>query len=102
LKKVRFLDAAQEQLRDAALYYQKESQSLAYAFVDAVDHTVQILARQPKMGPEFRKGTRRVLVKRFPIALFYRLESEEVLILVVWHTSRDPQKLNKLIREIDT
>lgn len=99
--KVRFLEPAQDQFRDAAIHYGQISKSLALAFIDAVDQAVQMVSAQPKIGPEYRKGTRRVLVKRFPIALFYRIETHEVLILVVWHTSRDPKTLTEMIESLD-
>lgn len=43
---------------------------------------------------------RKVLMKKFPYAIYFAIndEAREVVVLTVWHVKRDPEKLKKRLR----
>ena len=40
---------------------------------------------------------RRVLVSRFPFSVFYSIEPEAIVVHGVFHSSRDPDKIRRLL-----
>jgi plasmid stabilization system protein ParE len=68
-------------------------------FLDDLDRAIQLALEFPEIGRRANKrGTRRVLLSRFPYALFYRVRGDTMEILAVYHTSRDPKKLRGRLR----
>jgi plasmid stabilization system protein ParE len=41
-------------------------------------------------GTEVYRGVRRVVVRGFPYVVLYLVESDLVIVIAVYHTSRDP------------
>lgn len=100
MKEVRFLESAYDEYLEAVLHYDNISKSVGKAFIKAVNRTVQIVADHPRIGVIYRGKIRRILVSRFPIALFYRIEKEEILFLVFWYTARNPRDLDSKIERL--
>jgi plasmid stabilization system protein ParE len=49
-----------------------------------------LIAEEPFVGQVVRPGIRRRLLRRFPYALLYSLDGDELLIVAVAHQSRQP------------
>jgi plasmid stabilization system protein ParE len=45
----------------------------------------------PELFPVLSRDVRRVLVNRFPYGIYYRIESEEIIVFAVMHAARDPR-----------
>ena len=69
-------------------YYEKQQRGLGDAFLDDLGTAVRLVRDFPLAQPEFWKGTRRVLLKRFPYGAAYRVAGEEIQIIVIAHMSR--------------
>jgi toxin ParE1/3/4 len=69
-------------------YYEKQRRGLGDAFLDDLGTAVRLVRDFPEAQPEFWKGTRRVLLKRFPYGAAYRILEDEIQVLVIAHTSR--------------
>ena len=41
---------------------------------------------------------RRVLLKRFPFAVWYEIEGDTAIILLVWDCRQNPERLGKMLR----
>ena len=37
------------------------------------------------------EATRRAKLRRFPFAVYYEIESEQIVVFAVWHYRRDPR-----------
>jgi plasmid stabilization system protein ParE len=48
------------------------------------------IADQPDFYPQVFEYVREVLVRKYPYCVYYRVESNQVLVLAVFHTARDP------------
>jgi plasmid stabilization system protein ParE len=55
-----------------------------------VNAAIGQIQRMPTVFPEVVPGVRRALTKRFPYAVYFRVEQSRVVIVVVVHQSRDP------------
>ncbi len=87
---VRFLKPAEEEMLQAATYYELQAPGLGTDFLAKIDSAVRDLGERPERWPVVRHHIRRRLVHRFPYALLYRVDAEEVVILATMHLHRHP------------
>ena len=64
-----------------------------YQLLADIDATIQSLIRDPRLHPVYYRGFRRVLERRFPYKLFYRLESNRIIVFRILHVRRDHPRL---------
>jgi plasmid stabilization system protein ParE len=64
---------------------------LGAQFVAEVDSAVRLAATHPERFPLKHADIRRAPVRRFPYALFYRVESGRIVVLAVFHGRRNPR-----------
>jgi plasmid stabilization system protein ParE len=55
-----------------------------------LDRTIDFLRQVPQAGPVVLGDLRRVLVHRFPFAIYYRLQQDMIEVRAILHTRRDP------------
>jgi plasmid stabilization system protein ParE len=56
-----------------------------------VDASFTVLERFPEMFARVHGDVRRMIVSRFPYAVFYQIEADRIVVLAVLHTARDPE-----------
>ena len=83
---------AEADLADAQEWYERQQHGLGAEFLRCVEEVFARLERTPRMYGEVYRGVRRVLTRRFPYAVYYRVEEAEVVVLGVFHTSRNPRQ----------
>lgn len=88
--KIRLVDEARREFDEAVDYYLKHSNSAAVPFIDAFEEAKKRLSAFPNAGARIRPGSRRILVKRFPYMLVYRVEGGEIVVYAVAHQRRRP------------
>jgi len=71
-------------------WYEQRSPSAAEAFMCELDDAVQRIISDPKSWAEFRPGMRRVLFKRFPFSVVYRVLEDKIQIVAIAHARRRP------------
>ena len=74
----------------AALRYDRESSGLGFRFLGAIDNARLALRRDPLLRAPDAKARRKWQVKKFPYAVIYRFQADEVFILAVAHAKRAP------------
>ena len=87
---VRFLRPAELEMLDAARYYEIQSPGLGVDFLDKIGSAVQDITMHPERWPVVRFNIRRRLIHRFPYALLYRVDPEEIVIQATMHLHRHP------------
>ena len=95
--RVRFLRPAEDEYLQALQNYTSQSVALGVAFIDDLDHAVQLLTDYPQIGAPYEGDTRRLLLRRFHHSLVYELRPDEVVILAVPHHSQRPESWRKHI-----
>ncbi|MEK7865584.1 MAG: type II toxin-antitoxin system RelE/ParE family toxin [Planctomycetota bacterium] len=78
-------------LLQATEWYRKRSLTVAAGFHAEVDRALRIIAEAPERWPAFDQRHRRVLVRRYPYSLVYRIDSERVVVVAVAHGRRRPR-----------
>ncbi len=80
---------------DAANWYNEIRSGLGDEFVLALDVKVSAIQRNPNSFPIIYKNIRRALTERFPYGIFFIVEDEDIYVLAIQHTSRNPQNWRK-------
>ncbi len=84
-------DEAEDDLRDAAQWYEGERVGLGREFTQTARALLATVAREPERYPLVRAEVRRALMRRFPYAVYFIVEPESVVVLACVHVRRDPQ-----------
>ncbi len=84
------LRAAQADIRKAALFYKRQTRHLGTEFTVEVEYALSRVAENPEIGSPMRRGARKLLVRRFPYLIIYRVHPDHVLVLAVGHQRRHP------------
>jgi plasmid stabilization system protein ParE len=88
--RVVFRPEAQEELLEAKAWYEACADGLGMDFARAFESALLNALRRPEAHPVVQDELRRVLLRRFPYALFYRARGDEFLVVAVFHHRRDP------------
>jgi toxin ParE1/3/4 len=88
--RTRFHGAARRELRRAVEYYEERVPGLGSELLEEVERAVHEIASSPEAGSPYLANTRRVLVRRFPYRVVYRVRPEEIVVLAVAHQRRRP------------
>ena len=59
---------------------------------------LNLLASSPRLYQKVLGEFRRVIMRKYPYAIYYAIEGREVLVIAVWHSSRDSKRLVKRIK----
>jgi len=89
---VRLRLEAEQDLSDAAIWYEQQLTGLGNQFLDEVQVAFSSISEAPLMYPFVHRNTRRALIHRFPFGIYYRVENTAIVVLAVMHGSRDPRR----------
>lgn len=81
---------AQQEAREAALYYEQRSPRLALRFLEAIESGFRQIERSPFTWRRIRGDIHRFLVKTFPFGIVYAYRNDEVIVLAIMHVKREP------------
>ena len=89
---LRVLPDAEVELVSAAMWYEDKRPGLGVEFVAIVDKALQSVLEHPEACPVWRpdRPYRKHPLKRFPYVLFFRIESDTVVVVALAHAKRGP------------
>jgi plasmid stabilization system protein ParE len=87
--KVTILDVAERDLEDGFQFYERQSLGLGSYFLDSLYSDIDSLAYYAGIHHVFL-GHHRLLAKRFPFAVYYRVLEGQVLVMAVLDCRRNP------------
>ncbi|HYT88475.1 MAG TPA: type II toxin-antitoxin system RelE/ParE family toxin [Gemmataceae bacterium] len=85
-----FRTVAQTEFDDAAVWYENQQPGLGADFVAEVQQVLDTIAAHPERYAVASGDVREALVSRFPYCVYYRVKPDRIVIIAVFHTSRDP------------
>jgi toxin ParE1/3/4 len=85
-----FRRQARREFDKAADWYEQRRAGLGVKFVAAVERVLDQAAVNPGRYAKVLEGVREGLVKGFPYCVYFREEGEQIVVLAVFHASRDP------------
>jgi toxin ParE1/3/4 len=97
MKSVVFLPQAEQEMLEAARFYESQTAGLGVDYLSEVERAVQTIAESPTTWPVIEGELRRRLIRRFPFGILYRIEPEEIVIIAVAHLRCRPWYWRKRI-----
>jgi len=92
---IRIAEAAENDIREASLYYEDQKDNLGNSFENHVNEAVDNILSNP-LKTQIRYGnTRTFFLKKFPYGIHYQINESHILIVAVFHTSQDSEKLTE-------
>ena len=88
---VRFLPEALEDLLETQRWYASREAHLGQAFAEAIATAVERIAQDPATFPCVHGPVRRLVVRRFPYAVYFREVGDELVVLAI-HGRQDPRR----------
>ena len=71
MKPIIFLPEAEQEMLEAAQYYQEQASGLGLDFLLEVERAVHSIAQSPHTWPVLEGELRRRLIRRFPCGILY-------------------------------
>jgi plasmid stabilization system protein ParE len=91
---VSIAEAAENDIREAFLWYEAQQENLGDLFEDFVSKALDSIRSNPLKAQVRHGDTRIFFLKKFPYGIHFRVDEIEksILIVAVFHTSRDSKK----------
>lgn len=90
MRDVVIVEAAEEEIGEAADYLDDETPGLGDEFVDEVQRTIGRIRLNPYVGPKIDSRVHRIALRRFSYDLIYLIPPSSVIVVAVVHHRRDP------------
>ena len=87
-----FRPQAEAELLEARGWYEPQRAGLGQTFTETVDQALASIVADPLAHPRVHGETRRALLRRFPYAVYFRVMTDEIVVLAVMHGRRRPQR----------
>jgi len=89
---IQILDAAERDLIEGYHFYENQSEGLGQYFLDTIYADIESLCLYFGIHPQ-HFGYHRLLAKRFPFAIYYRVEEKCIRIHAILDCRRDPASI---------
>lgn len=91
--KLRLTPRAATELSELLSYIEQENPQAAFRVAGSIEHIFELLCDMPTLGkPSLRAETREYTIPRLPLIIVYRPQDNDMVILSVFHTARDPRR----------
>ena len=87
---ITFHRVASAEVIEASVWYESKRIGLALEFMAEIDRCVSLAAEHPLQFAVVREDIRRVVANRFPYSVYFRAEAHRIVVLAVFHGSRNP------------
>jgi len=88
---IELYEAAESEFADAVSFYESRAEGLGTRFRLAVEAAIDSIRQRPLSYPVVAgSGIRRILTDRFPYIIIFRIEGDRIVVIAVFHTSRNP------------
>jgi plasmid stabilization system protein ParE len=88
---------ADEEIIDAARWYEHQRVGLAQEFLDALEATLDSISPNPKKYRATYRQSRHALVPKFPYAVYFLIEGDRVVVYGIGNTARDPNWMKDIL-----
>jgi plasmid stabilization system protein ParE len=86
-----FRRAARLEYDEAVSWYESQRLGLGLEFVAEIERALAQACDMPQRFPRMLADVRCIRVRRFPYSIFFRVRSEKLVVLAVFHARRDPE-----------
>jgi toxin ParE1/3/4 len=90
-RRAAFTPRATADIETAFNWYEQQRDGLGGEFETAVRQALDLVENMPELGPIVQQDVRRVLISRFPYAVYYRVTDAAIEIRACLHQRRSPR-----------
>jgi len=90
VSEARFHPEARAEFREAAQFYESRLAGLGVAFTQEIERVVGFIAARPTAGAAIGEHLRRMIARRCPYWVVYRVSGNDLEIIAVAHHRRRP------------
>lgn len=85
-----FLPEIEDDVIAGYTWYEEKTHGLGEEFIRVFYARAGEIPRHPLLYPVIYNGFRRRILKRFPYAIYFRIEGNEIIVFGVFHCARNP------------
>ena len=90
--RIRFQPEAEAELAEARAWYAFQGRDLDSQLMLRIGETLQRIIEAPEAYPSVYRQLRRAVVQQFPFAIFYVPTADEIQVVAVFHSRRNPTR----------
>jgi plasmid stabilization system protein ParE len=98
---LRFLPEIEEDVIAGYVWYEEKSKGLGEDFLRMFYACTTEIARNPLIFPKVHEEFRRRLLRRFPYAVYFMKENDEIIVFGLFHCARDPRTIRTELENRD-
>jgi len=87
-----FEPEVQAEVDEAYSWYERQREGLGEAFLAEVEAALDRIQQNPELRAAIYRNVRRCPLRRFPYAVYYRIEPGRLAVVAVHHTKRNPKR----------
>ena len=87
---IAFHRAASAEFIEATAWYDSKRLGLGLEFIAEIDRCISLASINPLHFAIVKEDIRRVVANRFPYSVYFRSDKSRIVVLAVFHGSRDP------------
>ena len=87
---IAFNRAASAEFIEATAWYESKRLGLGLEFIAEIDRCISLASINPVQFAIVKEDIRRVVANRFPYSVYFRADRSRIVVLAVFHGSRDP------------
>jgi hypothetical protein len=95
---LRFLPEVEEDVIAGYVWYEGKSLGLGEEFLRIFYACTGELPRNPLLCPKVYNEFRRCLLRRFPYAIYFMVEGDQIVVFGLFHCARDPRTIKAKLR----
>lgn len=90
LTELQFHPDVEIDIQDSFSWYESKSPGLGLRFLSEIEFALERIVVSPLEFPKIKAQIRRCLVRKFPFAILFTLDGQDIFILTIMHTKRRP------------
>ncbi|MES0491321.1 MAG: type II toxin-antitoxin system RelE/ParE family toxin [Leptospirales bacterium] len=87
---IKFHPGAHEEFREATLWYNLQKEGLGLELFEEVSKTLKLISEKPAIWPKYLDHFHRIILKRFPYNIVYRVQDDYIEVIAIAHQKRKP------------
>jgi hypothetical protein len=88
-----------DEVSEAYGWYDERAAGLGDEFLSVFYAGIAMVQREPTLLRTVYLDFRRILLRRFPFLLYYRIEHETIVFVLLFHCARDPKVMRRELRK---
>ena len=97
-----FLPEVEEDVISAYSWYEEKARGLGEEFLRIFYASANNLSRNPLLYQKVYGDFRRLLLRRFPYAIYFLIKENEIIVFGLFHCARDPRTIKLTLSNRDT